>query len=125
MSSENPSEERRHFTRIPMDNVVILACGADQWNTQLLDISLKGALLATPDGFGACPNCRCSLTLSLNDTDAAIMMVGTIMHHEEGHLGLRCDSIDLASITHLKRMVELNLGDELLLGRELGELISA
>ena len=125
MSSEHPSENRRHFTRIPMDNEVTLACGAQQWNSQLLDISLKGALLATPEEFGECPNCSCRLMFMLNETDVTIMMVGNIVHQEDGQLGFRCDNIDLDSITHLKRMVELNLGDESLLERELGELIGS
>ena len=125
MSSEHPSENRRHFTRIPMDNEVTLACGAQQWNSQLLDISLKGALLATPEEFGECPNCSCRLMFMLNETDVTIMVVGNIVHQGDGQLGFRCDNIDLDSITHLKRMVELNLGDESLLERELGELIGS
>ncbi len=125
MSEENPSENRRHFTRIPMDNQVTLACGAQQWKSQLLDISLKGALLALPDEFGECPECSCRLMFSLNETDVTIMMVGHIIHHRNEQLGFRCDSIDLDSISHLKRMVELNLGDESLLERELGELLES
>jgi c-di-GMP-binding flagellar brake protein YcgR len=114
---------RRHFTRIPMDSEVTLACGAQQWRTRLLDISLKGALLAVPDNFGECPKCSCRLMFSLNDTDVTIMMVGHIVHHGDTQLGFRCENIDLDSITHLKRMVELNLGNENLLERELGELL--
>jgi len=37
-------------------------------------------------------------------------------------LGLSCREIDLDSITHLRRLVALNLGDEALLDRELGLL---
>ncbi|MCW8917763.1 MAG: PilZ domain-containing protein [Gammaproteobacteria bacterium] len=121
---ENPTHNRRHFTRIPMDCAVTLACGAQQWQSQLHDISLKGALLAAPENFVECPPCSCRLMLALNATDTTIMMVGHIVHHEEGQLGFRCDNIDLDSITHLKRMVELNLGDEGLLERELGELLA-
>lgn len=49
-------------------------------------------------------------------------MDGTVVHCEDGHLGFRCDHIDLDSISHLKRLVELNLSDEALLERELSEL---
>lgn len=122
--SEQHSENRRHFTRIPMDSHVTLACGAHQWHSQLLDISLKGALLSTPKDFGDCPDCSCRVMFSLNETEVTIMMVGHLVHHEGEQLGFRCDSIDLDSITHLKRMVELNLGDEGVLERELGELIA-
>jgi hypothetical protein len=124
MSGELPDNNRRHFTRIPMDCQVVLACGAKQWRSRLLDVSLKGALLATPDKFGEPPECSCHLTFALNEGDVTIMMVGHIVHHEPAHLGFRCDNIDLDSITHLRRMVELNLGDEGLLERELGELLA-
>ena len=125
MSTDNTNDNRRHFTRIPMDSEVTLACGAQQWKSQLIDISLKGALLSLPEEFGDCPDCSCRLMFMLNNTDVTIMMVGNIVYQKGEQLGFRCDNIDLDSITHLKRMVELNLGDEGLLERELGELLDS
>jgi hypothetical protein len=55
--------------------------------------------------------------------DTVITMWATAMHVEERHVGLRCDNIDLDSITHLRRLVELNSGDPAILERELGSLI--
>ena len=107
MTEVGISENRRHFTRIPMDCQVMLACGAQQWKSKLIDISLKGALLAIPEDFSECPECSCRLMFSLNETDVSIMMVGHIVYHKDKHLGFRCDRITLNSITHLKRMVEL------------------
>ena len=40
----------------------------------------------------------------------------------QDHLGFVCRHIDLDSISHLRRLVELNLGDESLLERELAAL---
>ena len=42
---------------------------------------------------------------------------------EGGKIGLQCESIDLDSITHLRRLVELNAGDPALLDRELSSLL--
>ena len=75
MTENNSHEERRHFTRIPMDSKVTLACGAQQWKSQLIDISLKGALLTIPEDFGQHPECSCRVMFSLNDNDVTIMMV--------------------------------------------------
>jgi hypothetical protein len=50
-------------------------------------------------------------------------MQGSIIHSETDQIGFRCDHIDLESISHLKRLVELNLGDEAALERELHELV--
>ena len=48
-----------------------------------------------------------------------------IVHTEGPSMGLRCDSIDLDSVTHLRRLIELQLGDPALLERDLAELSAA
>jgi 7-cyano-7-deazaguanine synthase len=50
-------------------------------------------------------------------------MEARIVHVEGRHVGLLCLSMDLASATHLHRLVELNLGAPELLDRELSALI--
>lgn len=114
-------KEKRHFKRIPMDGQVELVCDDRHWHSRLLDISLKGALIAIPADWDGTAE-RCELSLNLDDT-IAIAMQGSIVHTDNGHLGFRCDYIGLESISHLKRLVELNLGDETLLERELFELV--
>jgi len=44
-----------------------------------------------------------------------------VVHHLAGYYGLACREIDLDSVTHLRRLVALNLGDETLAEREAGE----
>ena len=46
------------------------------------------------------------------------------MHVDGANVGLRCDNIDLDSITHLRRLVELNVGDHNILERDLASLIN-
>lgn len=48
-----------------------------------------------------------------------IKMDITVAYIEDQQIGLDCKGIDLDSITHLRRLVELNLGDANLLKREL------
>lgn len=55
------------------------------------------------------------------EINLAVMAV----HSEEDHIGFKTEHMDLDSATHLRRLVELNLGDENLLERELSELIHA
>jgi hypothetical protein len=64
------------------------------------------------------------LTIELEGTGGlAIAMDVTPIHLGENRLGFRCDRIDLASASHLRRLVELNLGDPALLERELAALV--
>jgi len=114
-------KEKRHFKRIPMDAPVTLNCGGRKWQSRLVDISLKGALVESPRDWNETPPQACILDLQL-DGGVSIVMDGTVVHSENGHLGFRCDHIELDSISHLKRLVELNLGDESMLERELTEL---
>jgi hypothetical protein len=62
--------------------------------------------------------------LSLDLAVAYHLMWATVSHVDGRHIGLRCSSIDLDSITHLRRLVELNAGDPALLERELTALLT-
>jgi hypothetical protein len=48
----------------------------------------------------------------------------TVVHHQGDCYGLACRGIDLDSVTHLRRLVALNLGDEALLEREIRLLLA-
>lgn len=90
----------------------------------MLDLSLKGALLRLPDGAAApALGAPCLLKVRLSGRDSSIAMAGEITHVEASRAGLLCRSIDLESITHLRRLIEINLGDAALLERDLQALI--
>jgi len=90
--------------------------------TCLIDISLKGALVKAPEDWQLSIGCRLDLSVALNGADSAIHMQAQVAHIEPGQIGLLCDGIDMQSITHLRRLVELNLGDNALLERDLQAL---
>jgi hypothetical protein len=49
-------------------------------------------------------------------------MSGSIVHLDRQHVGIACDSMDLTSLTRLRRLIELNTGDAELMDRELSHL---
>lgn len=57
------------------------------------------------------------------DPKAHIKMQVKLTHDDHGQLGFVCREIDLDSISHLRRLIELNLGDQAELERELGALL--
>ena len=120
-----PSDERRRFSRITFHRPAELDALAGRAPCELLDVSLKGALVEAPAGFGGAVGERCTLTVRLDAGDAVVVMEGEVVHRQGRQIGIRCTGIDLDSIAHLRRIVELNLGDEELLQRELSALVRA
>lgn len=119
--SDSNSNEKRVFSRIPFDAQVLIRGEHGEWKSTLLDISLQGALLHLPEDWVAAVGTPFELEITLAP-DAVIFMESVVAHIEKDHIGFRCEHIDLDSITHLRRIVELNTGDEALLNRELSAL---
>ncbi|MBS3798121.1 PilZ domain-containing protein [Pseudoalteromonas sp. BDTF-M6] len=116
--------ERRHFTRVLFHRPALVTDHQEHYHCQLLDLSLKGALISHPENFHPAPGAELRLSFTLADTDIDIQMNTEVAHIEQQHIGLRCTLIDLDSATHLKRLIELNVGDDKLLHRELVQLAS-
>ena len=114
--------ENRRFTRVPFPAVVILHADGHQWDCVVIDISLKGALLHCPAAWRAKIGQDVSLDVRVAE-GIRIHMRGVVAHIEADHVGVTCQHIDLDSAAHLRRLVELNLGDEAQLHRELQALI--
>jgi hypothetical protein len=94
----------------------------------VIDISLKGVLLQLPAGQTPQAGMPCLVKLPLGDgaaDDVVIAMAGELAHVEGDHAGVLCRSIDIESITHLRRLIEINLGDATASERELKALIAA
>ncbi len=118
------ASDRRSFWRAVFRSPVSLGTPDGEVSAQLQDISLKGALLETAEAWNALPGSECRLALTLSP-EATVAMTAEVVHVEGRHVGLRCKSIDLDSITHLRRLVELNSGESALLEREFGSLVRA
>ncbi|NMG67747.1 PilZ domain-containing protein [Azoarcus indigens] len=119
--------EQRKFSRIRFQSGAHLLVDDTETACEICDLSLKGALLvlqeeSTPASLEV--GGRCMLELRLDDAGTAVRMEGDVAHREGRRLGLVCREIDLDSITHLRRLLELNLGDAALLNREFSALIA-
>ncbi|MDX5300101.1 MAG: PilZ domain-containing protein [Gammaproteobacteria bacterium] len=122
MTSAPLEPNRRHSQRIAFDAPCELHQGESAWTTRVLDISLRGALLERPANWVANLSQPFEVTIALAPQESAIIMSLDLRHVGEQQLGFYCRYIDLDSAAHLKRLVELNLGDETLLNRELSAL---
>lgn len=122
----NENSQRRHFTRIPFDTRYLLVSpdSKAQWQGSAIDLSLKGALIHRPDGFDANRGDTFRLDLMLDEDGSMIQMEVRVAHLQAEYVGFECLHIDLDSMSHLKRVFELNLGNPELLEREINEMIA-
>lgn len=113
--------ERRQYQRIPFIADVLVRHNGQQWSCGLEDISLKGVLIMAPPGID--PNLEdvYSIELVLGE-GATIGMQAKISHIDGGHWGLQWENIDLEGLTHLRRLLELNMSNPDEMHRELAEL---
>lgn len=119
-----PVEGNRIFSRVPFSAPVTLHLAERTLDVTLLDIALKGALVRTETPENLQLQQPCQLVLPLNDDGEGIEMAGKIVHLEANHVGMKCEDIDLPSLTRLRRLLELNTGDAELMDRELSLLFA-
>lgn len=115
------TEERRRFHRILFDAIVTIESDGCRWQTQLIDISLNGVLTERPALWHSEPDMSVCVTVVLSD-GTELSMHAHVAHCEKNTVGFQCDAIDVESVTHLRRLIELNLRDPQVLHRELHRL---
>ena len=116
------ASDRRRFRRIAFDATAELRQNGSESPVKLLDLSLKGLLVERPDDWKGNKALPFDVDIRL-DQKTHIKLQARLTHEDPGQLGFVCKHIDLDSISHLRRFVELNLGDEQELERELGALL--
>ncbi len=118
------SDDRRHFARVAFAGAARLSSAGEPLDVKVLDLSFKGALVDAPKALALAVGSACILNIALAGDAAAITMTCEVSHIEGEHVGLLCRSIDLDSMTHLRQLIQLNLGDASLLDREFRALVS-
>ncbi|EIK73817.1 type IV pilus assembly protein, PilZ family [Pseudomonas synxantha BG33R] len=119
--TEQPSDRRR-FRRIAFDAKTEIRQNGWDFPVKLVDLSLKGLLVERPEDWKGNKALPFDVDIRL-DPKAHIKMQVKLSHEDKGQLGFVCQHIDLDSISHLRRLIELNLGDEEELHRELAALL--
>jgi len=125
MTNMTNSSERRRFTRVPFEAAVSVSNPTGKWTGKLLDISLNGVLISQPQNWHQKDNTQYLVEIHPTDGVFRIRMEVTMSHQENQAVGMQCNHIDIDSVSHLRRLVELNVGDEDILNRELSALISS
>lgn len=123
MTAATDTQERRRFTRISFDAKTELHQGGKVWQVELVDISLHGLLIEQPEDLIADMSANFDAVVHLAGEEITLNLPVRLVRIHPPYLGLECQAMDLESISHLRRLVELNIGDETLLERELEHLV--
>ncbi len=115
-------KNRRQFTRVLFSIPAKVKIDNITYPVSILDISLNGALVTTMESQQPLKGKLGVLHFFLSDNVSEVTMDFTVVHIEDNETGLQCNAIDIDSISHLRRLIELNLGDSNQLNKELSQL---
>lgn len=114
--------DQRQFRRVHFLGRVQVETEGQVMETHCLDISLRGVLLVRPENVNWKLEQQLKVTLQLSDNES-IEMRCSLVHIDDDVVGCACDSMDLDSMTTLRRLLELNMADPSAVNRELAELV--
>ncbi|NVD05786.1 PilZ domain-containing protein [Vibrio sp. JPW-9-11-11] len=114
--------ERRRFSRIVYQAKAALTQDSLTVDGLVWDLSLHGMLLISEQSDLLAQDKQVEVAFTLPDSDVTIQLVGNIVGLNNNVIRLSIDHIDIESIGHLKRLVELNVGDDDLLHRDIEHL---
>ncbi len=115
------TDEKRRFHRIFYNADATLSHKEASFPCKIIDISLKGCLLKVDQPLIENQDALYGLNINLSD-EISIRMDLLVSHINGEKAGFKCVHIDIDSISNLRRLVELNLGDSEILERELVSL---
>lgn len=110
--------ERRQFSRVVYQVPTELSQGPVNVSGSVQDLSLHGLLIQS-DGFQQLSHdIPVQVSFTLANSDINIQLEATIVSTINTSMRLRIEHLDIDSISHLKRLIELNVGDDELLYRD-------
>jgi hypothetical protein len=113
---------QRRFTRVPFLRRIRIDTRGVQMEAQCLDISARGVLMVRPADVSWALEQHIQISMDLGEREQ-IVMECSVAHIDDEVVGCACDSMDLESMTLLRRVLELNLPEPASIHRELAELI--
>ena len=124
MATTPNQQERRHFTRVEFHAQARVDQGDAHFIANIIDLSLKGILLETPETYELVTSKPVIISIQLAE-DTVIIMQSVLAHSSHKFLGFRVIGIDMDSICHLRKLIELNMNDPTAHERVLEELVAS
>ena len=104
-------EDKRRFNRVTCEEKVLVSFDGSIVRAQLLDISLKGALVEFENDVTFQHGDILNITLSLDNSDIVLQFESKVMHLSNNVAGVKFIRIDLDSMIHLRSFIEARTMD--------------
>ncbi len=104
-------DDKRYFSRIDFKAKSQIETNDKVYSGELLDLSLRGALLCFKEQIPAKMHDNCTLTIQLHSSDIKLLFDAEIVHIHQNNLGFKFISEDVGTMTHLRNLLSLNVGD--------------
>ena len=104
-------EDKRRFHRVTCEEKVLVGLDGSTASAQLLNISLKGALVEFENDVAFQNGDILDITLPLDDSDISLQFEAKVMHRSNNVVGLKFVRIDLDSMIHLRSFIEARTMD--------------
>jgi hypothetical protein len=111
--------ERRNFQRVPFGCKAEIHYNGRKYPAELLNICLLGAMALCKDSIPLAEGNCCELSIHLLDSEITLQFDAKVIHYQKNRLGFQFISVDTETATHLRRLLELNIGSAEVIDKEL------
>lgn len=101
-------KDHRLFQRVKFVTTTDVEINGIIHNSSLVDVSLRGALVAFADHLSPGQGLPCIVTIYLDHSHISLPFRGVTVHSRDNLTGIRFEHIDIESMIHLRRLIELN-----------------
>ena len=114
--------KKRKFIRTDFNIAGVVVSDQKEISFNLENISLKGALIRPAEAESLLLGGEALLKINLEHSDIILTVAAKLVHREGDYLGFRFKEIDVDSMIHLRRLMELNTANAARIEEELGFL---
>lgn len=108
----------RHYRRIPFTTTATVILDHRRLVCELVDLALRGTLLQTDAEVSLKIGERAQVEIELANSELKLTFGVELIHREQNQYGFLFIAADNESLAHLRRLLELNLGDDEQVERE-------
>lgn len=103
--------EQRNYRRIPFHTEAELNIDGTGYSCELVDLALQGALFKTEQKLPVAAGQQVEIQIALTSSELKLEFTGELIHQRGSFYGFIFVSEDASTMGHLRRLLELNIGD--------------